>query len=259
MLTRKQFVFLYPVYVVTLLCSRNYKKSLGFVIMFFISFIAANVSERIYNGITAGHYSGIPFTGIQLVVRPLWMANQADAEIFSGLNKKVFVSVLQAMDARKVSLSACKENNLPIQCGYHHFLESYNIICWQILYPILNSYGVNSWWEIDKLTLSFSYELIRRNPFNYASEYYSAVKNGDGVYYIALLLLLIISSLLDIFRNNSVRSQILLMVSMMSIANILLVSIVEPLLQRYTFYTSFLQIAMIIVLLYQPWKIECVE
>jgi uncharacterized protein (TIRG00374 family) len=259
MLTRKQFIFLYPVYVVMLLCKRNYKKSLSFVLIIFISYFAANVSEKIYNGINNSHYTGIPFTGIQLVIRPLWISDQNDVKLFSGINKEVFVSVLQAMDTRKVSLKACKESNLPIQCGYHHFLESYNIICWQILYPILKSYGITDWWVIDKMTLDFTFELIRNNAFEYFVEYYSAVKNGDGFYYSVLLVLSIIASVVDVFRRNSVSSQILLMVSMMSLANILLVSIAEPLLQRYTFYTSFLQIAVIILLLIKPGKYECVE
>ncbi|MCQ8103103.1 flippase-like domain-containing protein [Methylomonas sp. SURF-2] len=259
MLTRKQFVFLYPVYVLMLLLMRNKSKSLILICMVFVSYFGSNAIERVYNGITAGHFTGVPFTGIQLVVRPLWIARFVDADQFSGLEKEVFVSTLQMMDKNYVSLSSCKESALPIQCGYHHFLESYNLICWQILYPVLKGNGITDWWEIDRITLSISYKLIKGNLFTYLSEYYSAVKNGDGPYYMLFLLVVLILSLIDSMRYDKITSRVLLMVTMMCLANILLVSIVEPLLQRYTFYTSFLQIAVLVVFLFEPEKSKCVE
>lgn len=259
MLTRKQFVFLYPVYVLMLLLIRDRPKSLAMICIVFVSYFGSNGIERIYNGVTTGNFTGIPFTGIQLVVRPLWVASQVDADQFSGLEREVFVSTLRAMDRDKVSLNSCVESTLPIQCGYHHFLESYNIICWQILYPILKENGMTDWWDIDKMTLSISYKLINEHWIAYLSEYYSAVKNGDGPHYILLLILIFIFSLTSSIRRDDIGSKVLLTITMMSLANILLVSIVEPLLQRYTFYTSFLQIAILIVLLFTPEKSQCAE
>lgn len=248
-LTRKQFLFVFPVYVLMLLFRRDRSKSLALIGIVLVTFLGASAIERINNGITTGHYTGIPFTGIQAVIRPLWISSQEDADSFTGVEKAVFISTLQAMNKSMVSLDSCKKESLPIQCGYHHFLESYNIICWQILYPTLKQYGVTDWWEIDKITLSISSKIIQKHLFSYLSEYYSAVKNGDGPYYMILLIVVFFWSMMDSFKHDSIRSKIALMVTMMSLANILMVSMVEPLLNRYTFYTSFLQIALLVVLI----------
>lgn len=259
MLTRKQFVFVYPVYIVILLLRQVSSKSFLLIGIVFFSFFAGSAIERVYNGLSSGHYTGVPFTGIQLVIRPLWIATQVDAELFEGIEKKVFESTLRTMNEHKVSLSSCKESALPIQCGYHHFLESYNVICWQILYPTLKQYGVNDWWEIDKITLSISYKLIRAHLFTYSSEYYSAVKNGDGPFYMILLVVVFFWAFLQSIKYDHLEYRIALMLTMMSLANILMVCIVEPLLQRYTFYTSFLQIAFMLILISREKKYQCAE
>lgn len=248
-LTRKQFLFVFPVYVLMMLFRQDRSKSLVLIGIVLMTFLGANAIERINNGITTGHYTGIPFTGIQAVIRPLWISGQEDADSFTGVEKEVFISTLQTMNKSIVSLDSCKKESLPIQCGYHHFLESYNIICWQILYPTLKQYGITDWWEIDKITLSISSKIIQKHFFSYLSEYYSAVKNGDGPYYMILLIVVLFWSMMDILKHDSIKSKIALMVTMMSLVNILMVSMVEPLLNRYTFYTSFLQIALLVVLI----------
>lgn len=246
LLLRKQFLFVYPVYFVLLILGRNKRKTLLLIGALICSFLVAFAGERLYHGIYHGHYQGTPFTGMQLIAMPLYTTPSKNNVELTDQEQRIVDAVQKRLEQGQLN---CENVSRPIQCGYHHYSASYNSIVWVTLRPILVEAGIVDWFEIDSLTTSIALKLLKANLFTNVKFYLSALHNSVGTYYFLFLVIVLGWSMIKSILIRDTVSQTILLITALNLANIFLILLVEPLLHRYTFYTSLLQIAGLVALL----------
>lgn len=249
LLVRKQFLFVYPVYFILILLGREKLKVLILLAALTVSFFLAVAGERLYHGIYHGRYEGTPFTGMQLIAMPLYTMPAASDVEFSEREQRIFDTVQNRLRQEYLSMESCEKAGLPIECGYYHYRASYNSIIWESLRPALTAAGVTDWFEIDALTTSIALKLIKRNLIVNVKFYLSALHNGVGTYYLLFLLIVLSWSMVRSFQLRDSISQTIMLITALNLANIFLVLLVEPLLHRYLFYTSLLQVTGLVALI----------
>jgi len=251
LLLRKQFLFVYPVIFVILLMQISMPRRTLLILALVASFILSGAGERLYHNVYHGRYASTPFTGFQLIVMPLYTSKMADASVLSEEERAIFIPIRETMEQGLLSLESCERQQLPIKCGHQHFADSYNRISWQTVRRVLSSAGIDDWFEIDALTTSIALKLLRQNPVENGRLYLSAVHNGVGTYYLLFMLVILLGTFwLGLVRSET-ASLVILAVVAMNLANILMVALVEPLLVRYTFYTSFVQVAVFVAFFFR--------
>ncbi len=136
---RRQFLFLYPVYSLLLLYLFRYERRcfrVGLlVVIFILCGIATNLVERTWQYTHNGHFTTIPFTGLQIVVAPLYVSKDSDSMYFKDdLQKSIFLKVRDVMHQQKLCLDDQKNATLSTEV-YFQYLYSFNQIARYILVP----------------------------------------------------------------------------------------------------------------------------
>lgn len=290
-LTRKQFLFLFPAYAAVIgylwfypeswlntstinsksnpknnskSNSKNYpslrkSKITLLIACLLVSFLTTNIVERSLHYIEFKKFSMIPFTGIQLIIAPLFLAEASDEKLFDDpLEKKIFKLSYAKMQENKFNWQREDDGRFN-SITLYHFLANYNNICWQTLAPILNTEGLDPY-QSDALTLHMAFPLI----FEHLDEYMllmmmNIILNSGGFYltlfFIGLTILAFKQHFLprifgisghDGYSAITKRLSLLWLISyLLSCGNYLLISLVEPLLVRYTTYTEVVQVAVL--------------
>lgn len=263
-LTRRQFLFLYPVFgvvLVYLFCwdRRSFKVTTIALLSltFGLSIIATNLLERSYQYSQHGHFSIAPFTGVQLVVAPLYLANDADSELFkTPLEKSVFLTTRQILQDKKISYDTRPNEQAGVftLSTYTHFYEHYNTICWEALRTALTKHAVVDVYQVDALTLDMATTLIQAHLIDYIALYFAnIVFNLGGFYYAFFLGILFLLLIVKLIYNKPAIAPTPLTLTMflsllLTFANYSLVALVEPVLKRYSAYTDTIQISLLLVL-----------
>jgi hypothetical protein len=271
-LTRRQFLFLYPAFTCVLIyLTVVHRKhfNLGLLtVTFVLSIVGTHLLERTYQYLNDNHFATLPFTGMQLVVAPLYLSTPNDVELFeTTLEKTIFLKVQEKMQAKQLSYQAINTRphfNLAIYpqflnlVVYPHYFESYGPICWEILFPILSEQGFKDLYEIDSFTTHMALTLIQAHFKEYLALYASNIIFNLGGLFPTLFLGLIalLAFIYHCLKKDNLSLGILVTLLLTS-GNYLLVAIVEPILIRYSIYTTVLSLAMLTITLsfaFQHWK-----
>jgi hypothetical protein len=250
-LTRSQFLFLYPLIALLisylLLFTSINKKVLMKISVTFIGFIIGFfIIEMTYHAIADGKFVRTPFTGIQLSTNAIYISSVKDSTIFSDKQEKeIFISIIKATENKNLTLSSFASKS---DLNYmSHYDTAYNEICWRTMFPILRDnlkYDSSSemYLEIDKITLSISKKLIVHNWKPFLNLYFKNIYTGMGGLIVITWTILTFFCLLILFfnGNRSVELIFLLTIYISHFFNLALVSLVEPVMKRYSFYTEVL-------------------
>lgn len=287
-LTRKQFLFLFPAYAIVIgylwLYSGSWVNSSDsyvntqkpapnkrkskitlLIICFLISIVATNLLERTLHYIEFKRFSMVPFTGIQLIIAPMFLAEASDEKLFDDpLEKKIFQLSYAKMQENKFNWQREDDSRFN-SITLYHFLENYNNICWQTLAPILYNAGLDPY-QSDALTLHMAFPLI----FKHLGEYLllmimNVIFNSGGFYLTIFCASLTILALAQHFLPKtfgmpgyieiSKRLSLLWLISyLLSCGNYILITLVEPLLIRYTTYSETVQVAILLILAIYAFK-----
>jgi len=251
MLTRTQFIFMY----VVALCALGYllfiqrlphrKIGIG-ILALVISFCSANLLERSYHYIFNNQFQTVPFTGIQLIISPLYLAISGDEEIFKDpLEKAVFLNVRKIIKDNKWDAESTFQNQHP---PYQHFLINYNH-CVEALMISLSNNRLQDYGMIDKTLVNMSLKLIVKNWQRWLRLYSGNIINNIGGYYFFLLLMIaFITSFFVHLRQKDFFSLGLFFVILTSFGNYTLVALVETAMATYNFYTNTVLLSFLIIL-----------
>lgn len=264
-LTRRQFLFLYPVFglllVYLVLCERKAFK-LGLLTVAFIgSIIFTHLLERTYQYFTQGNFSTIPFTGIQLIVAPMYIAKDSDIQLFdTDLERRIFKDIRQQLQQKKLSFTALNKTSFFDFSVYANFYENYNAICWETISPTFSKNGIGDPYQLDTMTRDMAIKLIHENWQPYLTLYLlNIVFNVGGLYYCLLLAILGLFALIQHYQYRDALSLGCLLALTLSAANYSLVALVEPVLRRYSAYTDGVQVGVLlacIMLAFQVWHVR---
>jgi len=272
-LIRGQFYFLYPVVIVVLLFlffkNRDWKFLLKNLSYFFISIIIANLLDKTYHYIRHDKFVGTPFMGLQLVTDALYVSKQSDSIAFEGINKEMYIKISKKITDQGFTLESLKKNISSVSPSQiiFHYNHAYNEICHRNAKVIVGSYFKNpkkiEYWEnIDEITIEMAKKIIIRNPFDFIKIFvYDILRNG--FFSNSILIFFIIGLVYSVrFMNTSLNNELfifLIFASLLVIMNYLLVALVEPILQRYTFYTSVIYYTSLFIFISKVNKIKIKE
>ena len=260
-LTRSQFLFLYPLILIIILyflvfTGMNKKSLLKISIVFSVFIIGCISLEMTYHKLTNDKFIRTPFLGIQLVTNALYVSESKDSVLFKpGTEKEIFIKIIKEAERKKLTLSTFANN-----AGFsyiHHYDTAYNELCWRTMFPILQSNIKHNditdlYIQADKLTLSISKQLIYHNWREFLSLYAKNIYNGLGgflgfTWSISTFFCLMFTLFLG---NRSNELMFLIIISICNVFNYMLVALVEPIMLRYSFYTEIILIVFITSILF---------
>ena len=256
-LTRRQFLFIYPVFALCLgylffVERKNFQ--IGILVLSFIgSIFATNLFEKTYQYIRNGHFSTVPFTGIQLIIAPLYVSKDSDVTLFQDEDqKRIFLEVRKQMHQKNITFEDL--NKPPFESNptmvFTQFYENYyNTICWDIVAPVLNQQGFTDVFKRDEITIDMALTLIQHNFKNCLQLYLRGIiYNMGGLYFSFFLLCTFFVAFIQKFKLSDNLSLAVLVTLLLSGANYSLIVLVEPIMRRYAAYTNTIQLCMLLTL-----------
>lgn len=265
-LIRGQFYFLYPVVIVVLLFlffkNHEWKFLLKYLSYFIIIIIISNLLDKTYHYIRHDKFVGTPFTGLQLVSDALYVSKLSDSIAFDGVNKEMYIKIYQKITDQGLTLESLNKKS-PSEIIFH-YNHAYNEISHRNAKVVVGSYfenseDINYWKKIDETTIEMSKKLISKNPIKFLKLYvYDILRNGflSNVFLIFFVIVLIYSMSFIYKSPNSELYVFLVLASLMVIFNYLLVALVEPILDRYSFYSSIIYFTSLFIIVSKINKVN---
>lgn len=247
LLTRMQFMIFLPA---SLFCigyfafaASQKKQAAGLLLLLLSSFVISNVIIKANNYVSYGIFASPPTTYQQALVAPLYLAKKSDAALFDNQQqRKLFLQVFEKIQKRKAHTNFYSPAT---SRRVFHFNSCYNIISWQILYPLaLEDYthrhpGASTFTAAIALDTMFKKMTIKLIRANFKQWFLLLVQNiKNGVQSLPLLALLFLIVCIAFFRRPQGFPTIAFVILLVHITNLFGISLVEPTLNRYTFYTN---------------------
>lgn len=265
-LTRKQFLFMWPAFAIGIaglhFHSRQWKRTAALTGALIFAIIFASVVERGWNYCWHDRFVPLPFTGVQLIVAPLMHAAPGDVVAMATPRQgEFFQTAIEEATRQRLTLSS-----VPVDDQLFHkqlfliYLINYNPLLTVVKLKSEATFGAELNDGMDKLiaadrgTIDTAITLIRANPTAFLRHYTANVLNGIGgnsqvgLSFVILQLLAGSIALLIFFRQQSTLAIAVLIALMLHFGNAMAVALVEPTLARYMFYTgSLLTVTLLIV------------
>lgn len=254
-LTRRQYLFLYVVGFLVLIYLFYYIKGsmltkISLLFAFVATISATHFLEKTYQYYYNGHFTTVPFVGLQIMTLPLYLSSDKDIGLYSDPREAAILSSARRIlrDNRYDTGFLWREDEHP---EYHHYHMNYNNVSWGTLSKALSENGVRDWMEIDSILKSMYPSLIKAHWKRAASLYFRNIVNNMGGYYnfIFLWVTFLIAGYFHI-RNRDKLSMGVFLAILMTFGNYFLVALAEPAMTRYTFSTNIILISMLIVASY---------
>ncbi|MBG0776994.1 MAG: hypothetical protein H0S85_11255 [Desulfovibrionaceae bacterium] len=278
-LTRTQFLFLYPVGA---LCAvwrgvqaRSLRAGAAALGVLALCILGATALEKGWNLLQHGKASRPPFTGIQLVAAPLFLAQPGDAALFADPKERRFFERVHAAlrENRWVQGEATRLGR-----GAHgeilHFDNHYNDIVWKTVFPAAREifapgpgadFDLPVLRAVDQGTVRVALGLLHAHPARCLKFYAYSLTFGLGGYFAAATLGLVLLATLATLttraapaRGASARgaeaqtgsgpAAAAFLVLAAHLANGCLVALVEPVQTRYMIYTATVATCLLVAL-----------
>jgi hypothetical protein len=260
-LARRQFLFIYPVTVVFIiylfwLKKFNKSKLISITLAFLLSIVVTDLLERSYHYIYHNRFSHVPFTGIQLIVAPMYVAKSQDINLFTNkIEQQIFKEINENIE--KNILSQLSEFNRKNCFFYYHFYNYYNTMHHGIIPAAFSKNNISDPWKLDKIAIKMSLVLIINNLKNYLFLYIlNIILNLGGFFFVMLLSFLFLYTLFWQIKFKDNLSLITIAILMFSFANYGLVALVETAFNRYTHYTDTILMLVLFTHIASLWKIK---
>lgn len=259
--TRQQYLFFYVIgffaFLYLYFFENDFNKKIKFFLAIIFSCSLFFVSEKTYHYIYHGSFSGTPFTGIQLLIRPLYVSSMDSYKSFEEPKQREFVKeVMEEIFNRNLMDQDPNKRELT------GFTLHYNTICHQISSPLLgkiwqplvNESNMDYLQTINQQTIDISLKLIKNNFNNYLKSYIKGAIHGFGGYilwgfilFTSLLCFIAIAST----RYVNIFYLFFILTTLMHLGNLLIICFFEPPLFRYTYSTGLLLASMLLIMSYQ--------
>lgn len=263
-LTRPQFLFIYPAIIIfyyyVFKSVKNFRQILWLSIAFIIFIAGSSVFQKSYNYYKHGYFSGIPFTGVQIITPALYLSDSSEINIFS--EDKKAAEYLEAAYARIEAEKLSSKFNTPpnfLEFATHYGVV-YNEISWRTSYDVYREkyaadrdkkeLSVPEIIEFDKFSTGIAVKILKKHYIRFAKLYAANILKGIGGYFYAIFLLFILYASFTLYRDSGeAAGMAVFFMTMLNFFNYALISLVEPVMMRYTFYTDTLQLAALVSLI----------
>jgi hypothetical protein len=249
---RTQFIFVFPALIILLLIQFILKRILlknliAYSLILILSYAFINLIDCSYHLIAHKKFTRTPFTGIQLLTEIIYVSEKADTVLFDDLtSKSAFKTIISAVESKNFNKkSFLKQSPYTSKDNINkHYRNTYNLICWGTIVQLykralnLNEKNIEGWIELDKITLSMSKTLLKKHYVDYFLNQFVDIYFYGFFPHFGLVFSLLFGLILVITLKKNRISGFLLFLILLDFSNILLCSLVEPLLIRYIFYTK---------------------
>ncbi len=259
-LTRRQFLFLYP--VVGLLClywlAKRYqiKKTLMLLGVLFMTIVGTNGIERLYQYTQDGHFKTVPFTGISALNLPLFVSTPDSLHYLHDSRQR---ALFQAVYPKMLKFGLVyRQNRVPNTFDIYippltRFKGSYDLIQWNLVTPALRHLGYTDPYENDVWLSEMASTLVQHHWQAWLTLYVKNITTNMGGVYYTVLLLVFLCLLGCRLCQSSVQStrqqQVVFFLILAQFANYAATALVQVAMKRYTIYTDPLQIALLLMIL----------
>ncbi|MFC4739775.1 hypothetical protein ACFO3U_07175 [Flavobacterium ponti] len=210
------------------------------------------LSDKIYHKAVHNHFVSTPWTGIQLAALPMFISQENDSILFSNeVEKRYFLHVYKKLENEKLLLSQLKKEDYDF--AFYH--KNYTSICNKTLSNygelfFVNDKQVNRILKNDKITAKVALVLFKKHFIKWTAFVFKNLYNGFySISNLLLFIFLILISFLNYLKTTKKIFLILLIFGLLTFFNLLLISIVEPIIGRYIFYNNWVLFVIIAYLL----------
>lgn len=250
-LIRTQFLFVFPAIILLELFSKDKvkEKFIRYTLLLLV-FFTTMLLDKTYHYLQHGNFISTPFTGIQLATTAFYSSDKDDYILFDGKDRTVVKNVLDSAYDKGLSYNSLLRSHRNVGSSElaWHFTHSYNDLCHRTLRPIIfNSISEENlalkWKKFDNITISFALTLIIDNWQNFSRVFLvNIIENVFKNYFNIFIFLSIFLLLILKFHKNFVNpTYLIILISFLFTSfNLILVSLVEPVMERYTIYTDVL-------------------
>ena len=257
-ITRKQFLFVYPAFAVVLAYAFLFfppqlGRKLLLALLFVVTIVGADLVERARVHAESGRFTTVPFTGIQLIAAPLYFSTADDRTLFDdgSVEQELFDVFHRKMTDRGFLYESIEDDRIIVNHFYNHYEGAYAQIVLQVVVRSMKERGIESDFEIDRLTIEMAQRLFMAHPVETIALYFHNVKFALGGYYAMLFIAVVfgLSFVAHLWRRDAISISLFLAI-LFHLGNFTTVAIVETILRRYSSYTETVLTALLIVALY---------
>jgi len=258
-LTRGQFLFLYPLFVVVLFYifikrPDAYKKWV-LVVALFATVAGTTLAERSYHYFKHGVFGATPFGAFQLIAAPLYVADPDDGKLFDDpVKRKVFEETYSDMQKKDIALKRSNVEYPVIRSStYDRFHNGYDELIYVSLHDSLVRNGVmdNGWFYADNFMREMAFTLICDNLDEWVELYRKNITVSLGGDYVSVFIFgMLLMSLMLQWQRGDRLTLVVFFVTLLTLANYSFVAIVQVILKRYSLYVDGIQVSMMLLLFY---------
>jgi len=246
---RHQMIFLnfsFLIFSLILLILKKVKKSFILFFVSFLSLVFATFLNKSSNFFKHHQFEENKRIGLQLIILPLFNISQESILKINNLEqRKIIAEMKEKYDIINPFSKVNKENTIPPPSNINHFASSYNIIISYSVLPVINNYYPNlSENQRDEKLINLSKTILKTSfknePLKTVKIYLdNIIKLGfSGFIWFFICCFILYYSLIKFFKSKSNTMFFTLFLSTTHFVNIFIVSLVEPVLFRYSFYTN---------------------
>ncbi|CAO5675737.1 MAG: hypothetical protein HEEMFOPI_00924 [Holosporales bacterium] len=254
-LIRKQFMFVFGVYYVMVFLNylKTRKISLKKTLLPFLAFLVAIALEHFYVYSKIGEFKSTPFS-ICYVAAPLFVAKEINNESLISDNEKKFLkSILKQRESLRIGFKnnefreEYQENSVGIPYT-ERFAAVHDIYRYQLVYRALKETNVHPKLQ-DEFIKNISFKLIGLNISDFFKIYKGNIIQGIGGSYSLLIVIFMIFFGIGFYlKTKNIFSLFMGIIAVLHLSNIFLTAFLQPIIDRYSFYTeNFFKIAILLL------------
>lgn len=260
LLTRKQFMFLYPVIIflyLGIILIENTKKKIILIIISFISIVVAHNSIVAFNKFIKKETLGKKTLFNQntsifdfIYIDAIYIADKDNENLFEDQElQKTIKKILLELDYQKA--------NIKYYNGRGHFGESFSIIV-NVSKNYLENLSYKKNISIKKIKKNIAFKLIKINFKKYIKFLFKKPYDSTWLF-IFLPFFMMLAALINFIKRKSNFSFFVIILSMFTLANHSLVYLFGRVQPRYLIYTDFILLIFVflIVSIFFKKKLDC--
>tara|TARA_Y100000589_G_scaffold331617_1_gene385933 strand:- start:5149 stop:6408 length:1260 start_codon:yes stop_codon:yes gene_type:complete len=246
---RHQMIFLnfsFLIFSLILLILKETRKSFILFIVSFFSLVSATFLNKSSNFLKHHQFEENKRIGLQLIILPLFNISQESILKINNLEeRKIIAEMKEKYNAINPFSEVNKANNISPPSNINHFASSYNLIISDSVLPVVEKYYPNlSENQRDEKLIYLSKTILetslKNEPLKTIKIYLdNIIKLGfSGFIWFFICCFIFYFSLTKFLKSKSSTIFFILFLSTTHFINIFIVSLVEPVLFRYSFYTN---------------------
>ena len=252
------------IFSIILFLINQQKKSLILFSISILSFFSATLINKSYSFLKYNQFEENKRVGLQMLILPLFNISQESIlKIENEEQRKIITEMKEKFNNIDPFSKKNRSNNIMPLMKINHYASSYNIIISYSVLPVVKKFFPDlTQSQIDKeliklaktiLKTSIKYETVKTLK-SYLNNI--IILGFYNFFWFLICSFILLFSLFNFLKTKSPLMFLILFFSTNHFVNIVLVSVVEPVLFRYSFYTNLVMCALVLGLCLKAIKIE---